>query len=149
MPIQPDRITRGGSGTRGPLIAEFVVFRASGNRSRSSEYGSNSGRWNLTEFGLQAGFAVDDARLTAPSLRPEGVVSLEAVGGEEVETSVLPWFGELHNLTGIGGAIVAVGEGERLSVRLHQAESPREVRIAGADTGVSVGARLCLYAVYG
>ena len=44
---------------------------------------------------------------------------------------------------------VAVGAGERLSVRLHHAETPREIRICGADTGVSTGARLCLHAVHG
>ena len=59
----------------------------------------------------------------------------------------MPWFGEIHNLQGIGGALVAFTADRRVSLRTHTNQHPREIRVAGADTAVQVGDSLELRAV--
>ena len=136
----------GGAGRRGPLIAEFVVTRNSEVRGRSSEIGAASGRWDITDYGLEAGFDVSEVYLTAPNRPPDGCRAIEVVGGDDYQSAIMPYFGEIHNLQGVGGSVIAVDATERISVRMHLAEHPREIRMAGAETALSVGAKVSLYA---
>ena len=59
----------------------------------------------------------------------------------------MPWFGEIHNPQGIGGAIVSIDAATRVSLRTHTGMHPREIRVLGADTPVRVGDIVELHAV--
>ena len=135
---------------RGPLLATFTVTRAvanGGSRSRSDEFGAAAGAWAVADAGTEAGFSADPdrPRLRAPNHRPPGCFGLEAVGGDEFSTSVLPWFGELHQTQGVGGAVVGIDADTRVGLRTYAGQHPREIRVFGADTPVAVGATVRLY----
>ena len=152
MPITArSRALSGGPGVRGPLVATFTVTRTSANRDSGAELGQAAGSWEVSEIGAASGFEADEdtTRLIAPPGRPPGWLALEVIGGAEHSSVVMPWFGEIHNPAGVGGAIVALSEAERLSLRTYLNQSPREIRIFGADTAVSVGGSFPIYAVIG
>ena len=135
---------------RGPLLATFTVSRAVANgrsRARDAEFGSAAGEWAVADAGADAGFSVDPnrPRLRAPNRRPPGCFGLEAVGGDEFSSAVLPWFGELHQTQGVGGAVVGIDADTRVGLRTYAGIHPRELRVFGADTPVAVGATLRLY----
>ena len=150
MPLTArSRTLSGGPASRGPLIATFAVNRPSQNRSSGAELGQAAGRWTVSEAGEAAGFEALAAttRLAAPDNRPPGWSQLEAVGGGEYSSTVMPWFGEIHNPQGIGGAVVALSATTRLSLRTYTGQSPREIRLFGADTPAVAGQTFRLYAV--
>ena len=133
---------------RGPLIATLTLIRDTGaTRRRDSELGNNSISWALAPEGMSYGFRLDAAlpRLLAPDERPLGWFGIEALGSDEF-SSVLPWFGEIHNNTGVGGAVVAVAQDRRISLRTYTNQHPREIRVFGADTILQVQDSVALYA---
>ena len=151
MPV-PHNPQRGVRSVSGPLIATFRVARANDQRSRSSEFSAAAGAWTLAPPGEAAGFALDPdnaARLRAPDGRPGDWFGLEPVGGggdDGFSSTVMPWFGEIHNAQGIGGAVVALSADRRVSLRTYTGRHPREIRVFGADTAVAVGDTVQLYA---
>ena len=152
MPINArSRALSGGPGEPGPLIATLTVTRANQNRSSSAELGQAAGRWDVSEAGEAAGFEAraGTTQLIAPPAGPPDWRSLEVIGGEEHSRVGMPWFGEIHNPAGVGGAIVALTSDERLSIRTHVNQSPREIRLFGADTAVSAGNSFRIHAVIG
>ena len=141
----------GGPGTPGPLVATFTVTRDSQNHSLNNELGKAAGRWEVSEAAKDAGFEArgGTTRLIAPAARPYGWVGLEVVGGDGYSSVVMPYFGEIHNPAGIGGTIVALSGTERLSLRTHVNQNPREIRLFGADTPAVVGQTFHIRAVIG
>ena len=142
MPPKYSRwLSLGGASSPGPLIATFRATRASASRGISSEFGAASGEWTLAPDGAEAGFGADAdrPRLSAPDMRPAGWGGIEAVGGDGFSSTILPWFGEVHNQQGVGGAIVAITAERRVSLRTHSNQHPREIRVAGAATPIAIG----------
>ena len=133
---------------RGPLIATLTLTRDNSTfRARDSELGSNSAAWEVAAEGLAFGFRLHATlpRLLVPDERPLGWFGIEAVGAE-VYSCVLPWFGEIHNSLGVGGAVVAVAPDRRVSLRTYTNQHPRQIRVFGADTGLQDEDRVELYA---
>ena len=138
-----------GRDIRGPLIATFTVSRDNDDRGNSSEFGSASGGWVIAGAGVVEGFALNDespTRLVSPVGRPRGWFGIEAVGGDDFGSAVMPWFGEIHTVNGVGGVVVAINEERRLSIRSYISIHPRELRVYGADTEVVIGDAVRLYA---
>ena len=59
----------------------------------------------------------------------------------------MPWFGEIHNQQGIGGAVVALAADRRIALRTYTDRHPREIRAFGAATPVAEGDVVALFAV--
>ena len=130
----------------GPLIASFRVTKTLSNPRQNSELGAARGRWSLTPFGEANGFAIAGARLTAPWRRPPRWIGIDVWGGD-FANALVPWFGEIHHPNGVGGCVVPLSGAERLLLRMHGAESPREIRIHGHGTAVALDSTVHLRAV--
>ena len=144
----PGNVT-GGPGTMGQLIARYRIGAALEKKS-SGELAAGSGAWTVTPAGARAGFAAlaGTSRLAAPAGRPAAWIGLEFVGEDGYSSTVAPWFGEVHNAArGRGGLVVAFAEDERLLVRTVLSASPRELRLGFADTAISAGRHLEVFAV--
>ena len=134
---------------RGPLIATFRIARATERRNKNSEFSAQAGAWTVAPAGEAAGFALNpanSARLRAPAGRPQRCFGFEAVGGGGFGAVVMPWFGEIHNAAGIGGATIPIAADRRVSLRTYTHQDPRELRVFGADADVAVGDTVELYA---
>ena len=95
---------------------------------------------------------IDDAPLGATRASALATMSNGdpvAIGGDDYSSAVMPYFGEIHNPNGIGGAVVALTDSERLSLRTHVNQNPRDIRVYGADTALTIGRTLRLHAVMG
>ena len=73
-------------------------------------------------------------------------VEFEAGDGWCFGDVVMPWFGEIHNAAGVGGATVPLSEDRRVSVRTYTHQHPRELRMLGADSAVDLGDTVAIYA---
>ena len=90
---------------------------------------------------MEAGFGLapdSAARLWAPAGRPRACFGFDAVGNG-FGVSLMPWFGEIHNATGIGGAVIALAADRRISLRTYMGTHPREIRVFSADMAVLRG----------
>ena len=148
MPITArHRALSGGPVRRGAMLATFEFSRTHSSAAEGFAFPGTSGAWAVSTDGAGAGFAARGARLTAPDGCPDGWIGLEAVGGDESPGALMPWVDEIH--AGAGGAGVALGEDRRVSVRVRNDRSPRDVRVHGAGTAIAQGDAVRLYAVIG
>ena len=131
-------------------IATYTVAQASAaSRVRTLELGITAGSWVVSDEGQGAGFLSDGRRLSVPNMRPDLWIGIEAVGGEEFSSSIIPWFGDVVSFQGIGACIVAFTPTERITLRSYVNVHPRQIRVYGADTPVDQNSKVTLYAVFG
>ena len=130
------------------LIAILTVSRTIGNKSNLSQFGVRDIFWELTEDGKRAKFSIDpnnSSRLLAPDLRPLNFSALEVIGGDQFQSAVMPFFGEIHNTAGIGGTVIALSPTERIQLRTYSNSHPRVLRVFGSGTGVTLGKQVHLF----
>ena len=152
MPYKPSAIVATRT-ARGPLIAEFRFSGAvnRGNAKRNSEL-ATAGAWTVADTGVDVGFMASNGRLSVPVVRPDawiGLLAAARVDGRLFGSGiVMTWpGGEIHQVSGVGGAVVPVSQSERISVRTHMDRHPSEIRLFGADTALPAGVTLELCAV--
>lgn len=147
---------RGQRSPRGPLIGTFTFAAAVANsRGVNQEFGAGAGAWTVADEGAAAGFRVNGgrrSRLDVPLERPEpwfGLLPVAAVGGAAFGSGVpMPWVGgEIHNASGIGGAVVPVSALHRLSLRTYADRAPCQIRVFGGGTPIPADTVIELYAL--
>ena len=132
-------------------VARFLVTKGQAAvKSNSSEFTNSNSEWAVDPIGLSFGFAkvAENPRLTAPNLVPQGALGFHVVGGDNYSSCVTPFFGEIRDLNGIGGSILLIEAGRRLSLRFMSNVDPREIRVYGANTSVKKSSFFDLYVAF-
>ena len=132
----------------GREIARYVTAVNQSKGSRGKALPNNAGAWTVGEFGRQHGFSTPGgSALRGPAGRPLRWIGLEVLTRGGGASSVMPWWGEIHNPQGVGGAMVAVSDTERLLILAVTNEHPRKLVVASAGTTIPAGTTVVLRSV--